>query len=484
MKIITMNLPLILLGAMSSFAMAEKKISEPMMFPDTGCWGVVYQTGNPKTYAEDIPLLKDLGVRWVRLCVYWGGSEVKTRGNYDWSYSDSILNPYKDSGLKVICILCLESICPLYEKDKADKKIVLAAIEKWMRAFADRYKGRRIVYELTNEPLHGYGMGGYWTDSKVYTRMCRMTAAAIKKADPTAKTACYSETIAAECEFLKQMFQAGLFEDGTIDMIAVHPYSRPSVMPESDLDKDITWLRQTIKQYNKTKTPVIVADTEKGYAMRDFLTPKDSWQNRVYSRTEQAAYLARHYLNQIALGVEVAVWYKAIAGEDGFSLFVERAGTLTPMGYAYKNLARLLPENPKKLFNDKYPVSVTGDKRLIVKSYLKKGKGANTLVIAVWNPVEAFDGKILESRKVVGEKTYEAWRAVSPEDKVDIPVQVKIGNLSKDKIKKVFLYHLPATEEKALRTPLKINFTGNEGTTETINVGPMPTVVVVETDGF
>jgi hypothetical protein len=483
---IKFNLPWILLGVMSSFLLADKKPSEPMMFPDTGCWGVVYQTGNPKTYAEDIPLLKDLGVRWVRLCVYWGGSEYKTRGTYDWTYSDAILNPYKDSGLKVICILCLETICPLYEKEKADKEVVLAAIEKWMGTFADRYKGRGIVYELTNEPLHGYGMGGYWTDPKVYSRMCRMTAAAIKKADPTAKTAAYSETISAGSEYLKQMFQAGIVDDGTIDMIAVHPYSRPTVMPETDLDKDITWLRQTITQYNKSKTPVIVADTEKGYAMRDFLTPKDSWPNRVYSRTEQAAYLARHYLTQIGLGVEIAVWYKAIKGEEGFSLFVERAGTLTPMGYAYKNLARLLPENPKKLFNDKYPVSVSGGKKLIVKSYLKKGKNGNALVIAVWNPVEAFDGKILESRKEVGDKAYEAWRAISPEDKVEISAQVKIGNLSRDKVKKVFLYHLAATEEKNLQTPVnvKVNFAGNAGTTETIKVGPMPTIMVLEGDEF
>jgi hypothetical protein len=475
-----MKLPLFIFIVLSSITFAGKGPVEPMMFPDTGCWGVVYQTADPKTYAEDIPLLKDLGVQWVRLCVYWHGSEVNARGNYDWTYSDTILNPYKDSGLKVICILCLESLCSLYEKDKDNKEIVLASIEKWMGAFAERYKGRGIVYELTNEPLHGYGMGGYWTDSKVYTRMCRMTAGAIKKADPTAKTACYSETIAAECEFLKQMFQAGLFDDGTIDMIAVHPYSRPSVMPESDLDKDITWLRRMIKQYNKTQTPVIVADTEKGYAMRDFLTPKDGWQNRVYFRTEQAAYLARHYLTQIALGVEVAVWYKAIKGEDGFSLFVERAGTLTPMGYAYKNLARLLPENPKMMFNDTYKITVEGDKRVVLKSYLRKKDKEEILVIALWNPVEAFDGKILESRKDIDGKTYEVWRAVSPADKVEVPVRVKVQNLQRNCLNKVYRYNLLAADETNLQTPVTFDSAGPIITTTELLVGPVPTVVVIE----
>ncbi len=476
----TMKLPFILFGALSSFAFAEKRPFEPMMFPDTGCWGVVYQTGDPKTYAEDVPLLKEMGVRWVRLCFYWSGSEVKSKGNYDWSYSDAVIEPYKNSGLKVICIPSLEYLCPLYEKDKKNKDLVLQAIARWYGAVADRYKGRGIVYELTNEPLHGYGMEGYWLDPALYTKMCRMSAAAIRKADPAAKTACYSETISAGSDYLTRMFHAGILNDGTIDMIAVHPYSRPSVMPESDLDKDITWLRSMVRRYNKTQTNVIVADTEKGYAMREFLAPKDSWPNRVYSRTEQAAYLARHYLTQIALGVEIVVWYKAIKGEDGFSLFVERAGTQTPMAHAYKNLSHLLPENPKKIFNDKYKISAEGDKRVVVKSYLRKNNGKEMLIAALWNPVEAFDGKILESRKDIGDKTYEAWRAVSPTDKVEIPIKVRVQNLPGGCVDKVYRYNLLAAGEAKLRTPVKFDAVDSTLTTAELLIGPIPAVVVVE----
>lgn len=469
------------------------EMSEPVMFPDRGCWGVVYQTGDPKTYARDIPMLKQLGVQWVRLCFYWTGSEVKKRGNYDWSYSDVVLSPYKDSGLGILCIPSLEYFNSLYRKDIKNKDVVLRAIARWYGALAERYKGRGIVYEMSNEPLHGGGMEGYWLDPAVYTRMCRMSAEAIKKADPTARVAVYSEPFSAGNPYIKSMFTSGILEDGTIDIFAYHPYNRPFPAPEADLGKDIRWLRNMIRRYNKKKHPIIVADTEKGYALKPFLSPKDSWQNRVYSETEQAAYLARHCLSEIAEGVEIVVWFRVFCTKDyGFGLFyddVQNGPTVlaqcqrrkkTLAATSYRNLAHLLRDNPKKLRNTKYDVFVEDSPNVVCKSYLKMKGDAETLILAIWNPIEAFDGRILEFRKDIAGKTYEAWRAVSPEDKVKVPATIHVNHLPVQRVKSVHSYNILESNPAKCYAKVAVPVKKTKVFSLKIQAGPVPSLFVIK----
>lgn len=467
---------------------------EPVMFPDRGCWGVVYQTGDPNSYASDIPMLKKLGVQWVRLTIYWHGGEVKEKGNYDWNYADPIVNSYKDSGLGILCILGLEQFNTLYQDDIGNKDVVLQAITRWFSAVAERYKGRGIVYEMSNEPLHGGGMEGYWLDPVVYTRMCRMGAEAIKKADPTAKISVYSEPFSVGNPYIKSMFTSGILEDGTIDIFSHHAYGRPFPAPEADLGKDIRWLRHMIRRYNKKKDhPVIVADTEKGYALKPFLSPKDSWPDRVYSETEQATYLARHFLAEIAQGVEIIVWFRTMCTTDyGFGLYNDatKPGYAAPSqgrhlnetlaAVAYRNLAHLLPDNPKKLLNTKYKPLVDGSANVVCKSYLKKDGDAETLILAVWNPIEAFEGKILESRKDVAGKTYEAWRAISPEDLVEVPVTIQVENLPARRVNHAYSYNILEANSEKCSTEVTIPPEGEKPFLLKCQAGPVPSVFVIK----
>ncbi len=466
------------------------KIPAPM-FPDSGCWGVVYhKPGHIKSYAEEIPLLKNVGVQWVRINIRWYVIEKGKRGNYDWKSADEIILPYLKANMKVMCVLTVENLCSLYKGEKKD--VVIDAIARWMGKAAERYKGRGIVWEISNEP-ECFPMDGYWNNPVTYTQMAGKSAAAIKKADPLAKVAALS-TAWMDKGFILKSLQAGLLDDGTIDIITFHGYYRRTILPESGLAQDVNWLRRMIRKYRKKNHHVIVVDSERGYAIVKFLSAKDwsSWRNQVYTREEQAAYLARHYLTEISLGVEISVWYKACWGESSFSLYSGGKGTLTPMGYVYKNLSTLLPENPKLLFNNKYPVALVDlpDKicdpntflkiKSCLKSYLKKGEDKEVLVIALWNPIEAFAGRILESRKRIGDDYYEAWRAISPSDHVEVPVKVNIGSLTNAKVVRCYLYNLLAKNKKDLTKSLSISQKGPIGTTDTVKVGPMPTVIVME----
>ncbi len=460
------------------------------MFPEDGCWGVVVHKPDHIGYGTIIDMCKEIGAQWVRTNIRWCNIEKGKRGRYDWSAADDVILPYLKANTRIICVLTVENLCPLYKG--ADKSVMIDAIARWMGKVAERYKGKGIVWEISNEP-EVFTMGGYWNNPLTYTRMARKSAAAIKEADSDAKVAALSVAW-MDKSFILKSFQAGLLDDGTIDIITFHGYHRRTIMPESGLAQDVSWLRRMIRRYNKKRHHIIVIDSERGYAMEKFLSPKDwtVWRNIVYTREEQAAYLARHYLTEISLGMEMSVWYKLGWGESAFSLFEGGKDTLISMGYVYKNLSALLPENPKLIFNKRYPVALVDlpDKisdpntflrmKSYLKSYLKQGENREVLVIAIWNPVEAFAGRILESRKRIGNKYYEAWRAISPSDRVEIPVKISVGNMGGRKIAKCYLYNLLAKTQKELTKPLPIELKDGVAITDIFAVGPMPKVIVLE----
>jgi hypothetical protein len=482
MRLLTLSIVLPVLCVSAVAAENEAVFGSPM-FPDAGAFGVVVHT------AYRAEGLKSIGVQWVRLNLRWRNIEKGERGNYEWEATDKLLNYYLDHDFHVMAILTMEHLCPLYTDDKENQEVVIDAIADWTGAVAERYKGRGILWEIGNEP-ECFPMDGYWNQPKTYTTMARRVATAIKQADPHAKTAALSVAW-FDRGFIVNSLDAGLLEDGTIDVLTYHGYHRRDVMPESRLAEDVEWLRD-----QTSASPVILADSERGYAMVDFLEPKHwaSWRNITYSESEQAAYCARHYLETIFLGVEIAVWYKDMRGESCYSLYYgteEDTAGLRPMGHVYRNLAALLPDNPKTMHNHRYTVSLTDPPdtisapdgqlsvRTYLRTYLREDVHTRQLIIALWNPVEAFDGKILDNRKRIGEHYYEAWRAVSPDDIVEIPTQVRITGCAPGSVESVVPYDLLATStEAAMGEPLELVTEDGTSLTPELRVGPMPTVLV------
>jgi len=455
------------------------------MFPDNGPWGLVIHTAGRGDANRKI------GCQWVRLSLRWHKTETGARGRYQWP--DTFLDHYLQRGIRVLCVLSAERLNPLYKTDAKNKAVVIAAFTRWAGAAARHYRGKGIVWELGNEP-ECFPMGGYWNKPRIYTRAARKAAAAIKAADPKARVAALS-TAWMDRGFITRSLEAGLLDDGTIDILSFHGYHRRNLMPESGLAEDVAWLRGLIRRHSPKGKKVIVIDSERGYAKVPFLTSKHwaSWRNIVYSEAAQAAYLARHYLEEIHLGIEISVWYKDMRGEKAFSLWygleTGRRG-LRPMGHVYRNLAALLPDNPKTLRNGRYVVSLIDlpDKHsdpngtLRVRSYLRTSKAGRRLIVAMWNPVEAFDGRILESRKRIGDNYYEAWRAVSEADEVEIPVRVRISRLKAADVRSFRLYDLAAKETLKAWKPLPTSPVEENGKllSPVLKVGPLPTILVLD----
>jgi hypothetical protein len=456
-----------------------------------GSWGVNVHTpfnGNA---------MVSIGAQWVRLSLRWANIEKGAVGQYDWSATERLLSHYLDDNhLHVVCILAIDQVNPLYVDSVADKFRVSRAIADWMAATARHFKGRGIVWEIGNEP-EAFPMGNYWNDPVTYTKMARLSAEAIKRADPDSKTAALSLAW-MDRAFASSALDAGLLDDGNVDYLSFHGYHRSSIAPESGLAEDVAWLRsKALSATPKGVQPPEVIDTETGYALAPFESPKDihNWRIIVYSEEAQAAYLARHFIEEISLGIPISIWYKDMYGESGYSLYYADASSplgLRPMGRAFRTLARVLPQSPVSILNNQYDVSIESDAhiasdtaspnpQLFLRSFLRAENGmGRTLIIAVWNSAEAFEGKILASRTFTATQCLERWRPVSSADLVNIPSQVTIANLAKTSIGVVRVMSLPdgdSGQNTAVTRP--VSSIDGTGTTLAVMVSPMPTIILV-----
>jgi hypothetical protein len=453
-----------------------------------GSWGVNAHTPN------NAAALKAIGTQWVRVSLPWHDVESGGRGRYDWSNADKKITPYVQSGLNVICTLTAEKLNPLYSESAGDKAEVSRAIARWMGAVALRFKGKGVVWEIGNEP-EVFPMGGYWNNAATYTEMARLSAKAIKQSDSAAKTAALSVAW-MDKPYITAALNAGLLNDGTIDYLSFHGYHRKTIEPESGLAEDVEWFRSSAAAATPSgrKTPTII-DTETGYSLAAFEAPKDinSWRISVYSEEAQAAYLARHFIEEISLGLPISIWYKDMYGENGYSLYYSDAADargLRPMGRAFRTLATLLPGNPAALRNDNYKISVesmwraaagTGAApRLYVRSFLRTSADKQqTLIVAVWNAVEAFDGSILASRTFTSKQSFESWRTIDSSDPVNVAAKLSIDGLGATAIQSSRLVSLPNGE--STESP-KIDTNTNATkpmSSLTITAKPMPTLLVI-----
>ena len=458
-----------------------------------GSWGVNVQTPfNGSAMAS-------IGAQWVRLTLRWADIERGAAGRYEWSDAEKVISNYIDANhLHVIGQLAVDQLNPLYAQDIADKPKVSRAIADWIGATAKHFKGRGIIWEIGDEP-EVFPMGGYWNDAVTYTKMARLSAEAIKRADPAGKTAALSLAW-MDRTYATAALGAGLLADGTIDYLSFHGYDRKSIEPESGLADDVGWLRSKAQSATPAGMQVpIVIDTETGYALAPFESSKDinTWRMIVYSEQAQAAYLARHFIEEIYLGIPISIWYKDMNGESGFSLYYTDASGplgLRPMGRVFRTLAGLLPQDPDSLRNSRYevsiepqcraaaePMSAFSNPQLFVRSFLRTdADGRHTLVIALWSTVEAFEGKILVSRTCATTQCLERWRPVSSADPVNLPSQVTITNLAKSSIRAIQMVPLP--DSNPTRTTTAIGSIATFDRTSTmlkVTASPMPTMILV-----
>ena len=259
-------------------------------------------------HERDLDLIAAAGLKFVRMDFGWAGIERK-KGEYDWSAYDELTANLENRGLRALYILDYSN--PLYEGTVISKNPItgkeqrdvaspqhpesVEAFARWAASAARHFKGRRMIWEIWNEPNISF-----WKpkpDVKQYTALALAACKAIREADPTA-TIIGPATSEVPVKFLEEFFAAGVL--AYLDAVSVHPYRSYKKGPETGAE-DYAKLRALIERYaptpEKKRMPIISG--EWGY----------STFGKGVSLETQAAFVVRQQLANLLAGVPLSIWY-------------------------------------------------------------------------------------------------------------------------------------------------------------------------------
>ena len=260
-------------------------------------------------HERDLDLIAAAGVKFIRMDFGWAGTE-RQKGEYNWSAYDELTANLEKRGLRAIYILDYSN--PLYEETvvsrnpitgKEQKDVAspqhpesVAAFARWAGAAAKHFSGRRIIWEIWNEPNITF-----WKpkpDVRQYTALALATAKAVRAADPNA-TIIGPATSEVPVKFLEEFFAGGALEQ--LDAVSVHPYRSYSKGPETAAE-DYAKLRVLIEKHapKPAKREMPIISGEWGYS---------TFTNKGVVLETQAAFLVRQQLANLHAGVPISIWY-------------------------------------------------------------------------------------------------------------------------------------------------------------------------------
>ena len=260
-------------------------------------------------HERDLDLIAAAGFKFIRMDFGWSGTEGK-KGEYDWKAYEELTANLEKRGLRAIYILDYSN--PLYEATVVSKNPIngkeqkdvaspqhpesVAAFARWAAAAAKHFTGRRIVWEIWNEPNITF-----WKpkpDVKQYAALALATVKAIREADPEA-TIIGPATSEVPVTFLEDFFAAGALAH--LDGVSVHPYRSYRKGPETAAE-DYARLRALIEKHAPTpaKRSMPIISGEWGYS---------TFTGKGVSLETQAAFLVRQQLANLYSGVPISIWY-------------------------------------------------------------------------------------------------------------------------------------------------------------------------------
>jgi len=278
-------------------------------------WGVQLKGGNEN--AENLDLIKDLGLKWVRRGFMWEAIE-KQPGVYDFSHYDELMNNLRARGISVIgCIAFSNKLYGAHAKDEPGR----TAYAKYAAALAAHYKDYDVVWEIWNEPntMTFWGHHGKVGNSESYAReyfgLVSAAAPAIHQANPKAIVlgGAVSGLWSASFKWMDFCFQKGILKTG-INVWSVHPYI--GSCPEDYILAYAKMRGQMVAAGGSRDFPVI--NSERGFPIGK--AEGYAGGNAALSYEYQAWHAVRQYLVDMLCGIKVTSWYEW-SGKEGFSLY-------------------------------------------------------------------------------------------------------------------------------------------------------------------
>jgi len=245
-----------------------------------------FYEGNEK----DLSMLKESGVGIIRMDVSWGGIE-KTKGQYDFSRHDKLVEDLEKLGIRIIFIIDYGN--PLYDDGLAPHtEEGRKAYANFCSVLAERYKDKNIIWELWNEP----NLDRFWkpkVNIDDYMAFCKTVVPIIRSKD---NDACIiaPATSAFDMRFMESCFEQGLLD--LVDGVSVHPYRNSELSPETTFN-EYKLLSLLIEQHKPEGKYIPILSGEWGYSTTNL------------SRKLQGKYLARQWLSNLAYNVPTSIWY-------------------------------------------------------------------------------------------------------------------------------------------------------------------------------
>jgi len=239
----------------------------------------------------ELKMLAASGVRWIRMDFDWSRTET-VKGQYDFTAYDRLVALLEQYKIRPVFILDYSNA--LYDEGLSPHtEEGVKAFASWAAAAVTHFKGRGIVWEMYNEPNFFF-----WRPQpnvEAYIKLALAVGEGIYEAAPD-EDYVGPATSGVDLPFLEACFKAGLLNYWS--GVSVHPY-RPTG-PEAAA-ADFMALRTLITRYAPEGKQIPILSGEWGYST-------NSDQKGVDEAT-QGKLLPRQWLNNLANGVPLSIWY-------------------------------------------------------------------------------------------------------------------------------------------------------------------------------
>jgi polysaccharide biosynthesis protein PslG len=239
----------------------------------------------------EMKMLAASGVRWVRVDFKWSIIET-LKEQYDFAAYDRLVAALEQYKIRPIFILDYankfydNSLSPYTDNG-------VKAFARWAAAGASHFKGRGILWEMYNEPN-----GGFWRPKPnvaPYIKLALAVGAAIRQVAP-GEEYIGPAINSFDLGWMEFCFKAGLLKYWSA--VSVHAYR--ATEPET-ASADFLALSTLIQRYAPEGKQIPIISGEWGYASGPGAFGGDE--------ARQGKFLARSWLNNLANGIPISIWY-------------------------------------------------------------------------------------------------------------------------------------------------------------------------------
>jgi len=397
----------VLLFAYSVSLLAENGAPTPP--PNAVPWGIASSAGSMATFAEWLPKMSAVGVRWVRMFPEWRSVEP-ARGSWKWDSLDAMVRSAAENHSEIEAIL-MGSAPWSRDGSHAFPMNNLADWSDFVSASVDRYKQQIHCWEVWNEGNGGFN--DHHNTTADYATLVTATRAAAKKADPNAQI---GMTVASfDAPYLNQaiLAQARDGHPNSFDFLCIHPYEIADGLADANGEIPFLWMAHLLRDALAASAP---DRRDADIWITEVSRRIENKNGRISSEEDAARALVKIHTMALAQGIKRTLWFEARdpVGEDqGFGL-LDREGNPRVACNAMKAMTTWLGAAP--IYQGWLALGAAGH------GYGFVFRGAWGPVMAAWMPAGKTDNSTTLTADALvidpltgGGLGAEGWPAVDPD---------------------------------------------------------------------